>query len=257
MTPTLSALALGAVVGLALGLVGGGGSILTVPILIYALGENVHLATGTSLAIVGANALVAAWDHARAGRVRLSVALVFGGAGILGALGGAWLNHLAPARLLLLGFAVLMLAAAVAMLRGCLSDQPTSEAQQEPFSPRVLLAGLAVGILTGFFGVGGGFLVVPALVLVLGLPMREAVGTSLVVIAINAAAALAGHLRYGGIDVTITLLFIAGGAGGSLVGSRLSGRLDERRLRQGFTGMVVLIALSMLARTVLGPAVPA
>jgi len=144
-------------VGLALGLVGGGGSILTVPILIYALGENVHLATGTSLAIVGANALVAAWDHARAGRVRLSVALVFGGAGILGALGGAWLNHLAPARLLLLGFAVLMLAAAVAMLRGRLSDQPTSEAQQEPFSPRVLLAGLAVGILTGFFGVGGGF----------------------------------------------------------------------------------------------------
>jgi len=258
MTHTLSALAFGAVVGLALGLVGGGGSILTVPILIYALGENVHLATGTSLAIVGANALVAAWDHARAGRVRLSVALVFGGAGILGALGGAWLNHLAPARLLLLGFAVLMLAAAVAMLRGCLSDQPTSEVpHMAPFSPRVLLAGLAVGILTGFFGVGGGFLVVPALVLVLGLPMRAAVGTSLIVIALNAAAALAGHLRYGGIDVTVTLLFIAGGAGGSLVGSRLSGRVDERRLRQGFAGMVVLIALYMLARTVLGPAAPA
>ncbi len=254
MDHTLSALALGAVVGLALGLVGGGGSILTVPILIYALGENVRLATGTSLAIVGANALVAAWDHAQAGRVRFPVALVFGGVGILGALGGAWLNHLAPARLLLLGFAMLMLAAAVAMLRVRLADRQTSGATQAPFSPRILLAGLAVGVLTGFFGVGGGFLVVPALVLVLGLPMREAVGTSLVVIAINAAAALAGHLRYGGIDGAITLLFIAGGAGGSLLGSRLSGRLDERRLRQGFAGMVMLIALYMLVRTFLGPA---
>jgi uncharacterized membrane protein YfcA len=246
----------GVVVGLALSLVGGGGSILTVPILIYALGESVRLATGTALAIVGANALVGAWAHQRAGRVDLSVALSFGGAGLLGALWGSWLNHLAPARVVLLGFAVLMLAAALAMLRGRLGGGPSAAAQPRR-SWRIVLAGLAVGVLTGFFGVGGGFLIVPALVLVLGLPMREAVGTSLAIIAINSAAALAGHLRFGGIDVRITLLFIAGGAAGSLLGSRFAGRIDEQRLRAGFAGMIVVVALYMLARTLLGHGTPA
>ncbi len=191
-------LAFGVVVGLALGLVGGGGSILTVPILVYALGESVHLATGTSLAIVGANALIGAWDHARAGRVRLRTALIFGGAGIFGAFAGTYLNHLASGRIILLGFAVLMLAAAVAMARVHLGDRQ-GRATLTSVSPRVVGAGLAVGVLTGFFGVGGGFLIVPALVLVLGLPMRAAVGTSLLVIAINSAAALLGHL-HGGVD---------------------------------------------------------
>ena len=191
-------LAFGVVVGLALGLVGGGGSILTVPILVYALGESVHLATGTSLAIVGANALIGAWDHARAGRVRLRTALIFGGAGIFGAFAGTYLNHLASGRIILLGFAVLMLAAAVAMARVRLGDRQ-GRATLTSVSPRVVGAGLAVGVLTGFFGVGGGFLIVPALVLVLGLPMRAAVGTSLLVIAINSAAALLGHL-HGGVD---------------------------------------------------------
>jgi uncharacterized protein len=245
--------AFGALVGLTLGLVGGGGSILTVPILVYALGESVHLATGTALAIVGANALIGAWEHRRAGRVRLPVALAFAGAGSVGALGGSWLNYLAPARLVLIGFALLMLAAAVAMVRVRLRDR-TAAAPKLHLSPRVALAGLAVGVLTGFFGIGGGFLIVPALVLVLGLSMHEAVGTSLVVIAINAAAALAGHLRFGGIDPTVTLLFIAGGAAGSLAGSRLAGRIDEQRLRQGFAGLIVLVALYILARTLLGPA---
>jgi uncharacterized membrane protein YfcA len=240
-------------VGLSLGMVGGGGSILTVPILVYALGESVHLATGTALAIVGANSLIGAWEHRRAGRVRLPVALAFGGAGILGAFGGSWLNHLAPARLVLLGFAVLMLAAATAMARVRLRDRATGAAHVY-LSPRVVLAGFAVGVLTGFFGVGGGFLIVPTLVLVLGLPMREAVGTSLVVIAINSAAALAGHLRFGGIDLSVTLLFIAGGATGAILGSRLAGRIDEGRLRHGFAALIVLVAAYILAHTLLGPA---
>ena len=243
-------LAFGALVGLALGLVGGGGSILTVPILIYALGEGVHRATGTALAIVGTNALIAAWPHARAGRVRLPVALTFGGVGIPGALAGTWLGGMAPPRAVLTGFAMLMLAAAVAMVR----LQPLARAggaSPAGSSPRVAATGLAVGLLTGFFGVGGGFLIVPALVLVLGLPMREAVGTSLVVIAINAAAALLGHLR-GGVDLPATALFIAGGAIGSALGGRLSGRLDERRLRRGFAAMVALVALYVLARTLIG-----
>ena len=244
------ALAGGVLVGLLLGLVGGGGSILTVPILVYALGESAHLATGTALAIVGANALIGAWEHGKASRVRLPVGLIFGGIGIVSALAGSWLNHLAPERAVLVGFALLMLAAATAMARVRLRGrQPAPEVH---ITWRVTLAGLGVGVLTGFFGVGGGFLIVPALVLVLGLPMRDAVGTSLVVIAINAAAALAGHLRYGGIDLEVTVLFIIGGAVGSVLGSRLSGRLDEERLRQSFAGLVVLVALYILARTVLG-----
>lgn len=243
-------LAFGVLVGLALGLVGGGGSILTVPILIYALGESVHLATGTALAIVGANALIGAWDHGRGGRVRLRTALVFGGTGIVGALAGTYLNHLASGRIILLGFAALMLAAAVAMVRVRLADRPGG-APPGGLSPQVMGAGLVVGVLTGFFGVGGGFLIVPALVLVLGLPMREAVGTSLLVIALNAGAALLGHL-HGGVGWGVTALFIVGGAAGSLLGSRLSGRLDERRLRLGFAAMVALVALYIIGRTVLG-----
>jgi uncharacterized membrane protein YfcA len=251
MEQVILALAFGVLVGLSLGLVGGGGSILTVPILVYGLGESVHLATGTALAIVGANALIGAWAHRRAGRVRLPVALIFGGMGILGALAGTWLNHLAPEQAVLVGFALLMLAAAMAMARLRLGA-PGRTPRRSRLSWRVALAGLAVGVLTGFFGVGGGFLIVPALVLVLGLPMREAVGTSLVVIAINAAAALLGHLRFGGIDLGVATLFIAGGALGSILGSRFSGRIDEVRLRQGFAGLVALVALYILARTLLG-----
>jgi uncharacterized membrane protein YfcA len=251
MTLLLLTLLFGAVVGLSLGVIGGGGSILTVPILVYVLGENVHLATGTSLAIVGANALIGAWDHQRAGRVRLDVALAFGGLGVAGALVGTWLNQLAPGRAVLVGFAVLMLVASVAMVRVRLTDQPRRE--RVTISPRVVAAGLGVGVLTGFFGVGGGFLIVPALVLVLGLPMREAVGTSLVVIAIDAAAALVGHLHGGGVDLQVTVLFILGGAAGSIGGSRLSGRLDERRLRQGFAGLVVILAIYILIRALLVP----
>ena len=243
-------LAFGVVVGLALGLVGGGSSILTVPILVYALGESVHLATSTSLAIVGANALVGAADHARAGRVCPRTALIFGGAGIFGAFAGTYLNHLASGRIILLGFDALMLVAAVAMARVRLGDRE-GRPSLSGVSLRVIGAGLAVGVLTGFFGVGGGFLIVPALVLVLGLPMREAVGTSLLVIAINAAAALLGHL-HGGVDVGVTALFIVGGTAGSILGSRLSDRIDEGRLRLGFAGMVVLVALYIIGRTLLG-----
>jgi len=246
----LLALAFGALVGLSLGLVGGGGSILTVPILVYVLGESAHLATGTALAIVGANALIGAWDHRRAGRVRLPVAFIFGGIGTVGALAGSLLNHLAPERAVLIGFALLMLATAAAMAWLRLGDRRAAE--RLGLSWRMVLAGLAVGVLTGFFGVGGGFLIVPALVLVLGLPMRDAVGTSLVVIAINAAAALVGHLRFGGIDLEVTGLFIISGAAGAILGSRISGCIDEQRLRQGFAGVVVLIALYILARTLLG-----
>ncbi len=241
----------GVLVGLALGLIGGGGSILTVPILVYILGESVHLATGTALAIVGANALLGAWEHGRAGRIHLPIALFFGGAGIVGAFVGTWFNHLVSDRIILFGFAVLMFIAAFAMLQLRLTKRQVTQ-YQHAWSWQVLGTGVLVGVLTGFFGVGGGFLIVPALVLILGLPMRLAVGTSLVVIAIDAAAALIGHVRFGGIDLLVTLLFVVGGAVGSVLGSRVSTRLDEQRLRTGFAVLIVLVALAVIVRTFLG-----
>ena len=251
MEQVIIPLIFGFLVGLALGLVGGGGSILTVPILVYIMGESIHLATGTALAIVGANALVGAWDHGRAGRVHFPIALFFGGAGIVGAFVGTWFNHLISGRIILLGFAVLMLIAAVAMVQIRLDRQQVVPLQIA-WSWRILGTGVLVGVLTGFFGVGGGFLIVPALVLLLGLPMRLAVGTSLVIIAINAAAALVGHIRFGGIDLLVTLLFVLGGAGGSILGSRVSTRLDEHLLRIGFAVLIVLVALVVIARTFFG-----
>ncbi len=251
MEQVIIPLIFGFLVGLALGLVGGGGSILTVPILVYIMGESVHLATGTALAIVGANALIGAWDHGRAGRVHLPIALLFGGVGIVGAFVGTWFNHLVSGRIILLGFAVLMLIAAVALMLVPLNGRQMV-LRQQAWSWSVLGTGVLVGVLTGFFGVGGGFLIIPALVLVLGLSMRLAVGTSLVIIAINAAAALIGHIRFGGIDLPVTLLFVLGGAFGSILGSRVSTRLDEQRLRIGFAILIVLIALTVIVRTCFG-----
>jgi uncharacterized membrane protein YfcA len=243
-------LGLGALIGLSLGLLGGGGSILTVPALVYVMGLSVPSATGTSLVIVGANALVGAAAHHRAGRGRWRTGLAFGGAGIAGALAGAWLNHRVPGPAVLFGFAVLMLVAAGAMLRP--PPAPTTPRPQTPRSVAKLVAtGLAVGTLTGFFGVGGGFLIVPALTLVLGLPMREAVATSLVAIAVTSAAGLAGHLRYGAIDPAVAGLFLVGGAAGVAAGARWAGIFPERRLRRWFAVLVAALALYLLYRNAL------
>jgi uncharacterized membrane protein YfcA len=190
------ALPFGLAIGLSLGLVGGGGSILAVPVLVYVLGEGVKQATTASLLIVGATALLGALDHARCGRVRWRTDLAFGAAGALGSLGGTALNRLASADAILFLFALLLLAAAYGMLRRPALDEGTQTEShgRAPWS-RVAPAGLAVGALTGLFGVGGGVLIVPALVLVLGLPMRAAVGTSLLVIALTSAAQAARRLR--------------------------------------------------------------
>ena len=253
MTHLIPALIFGALIGLALGLVGGGGSILTVPILVYAIGQPVHLATTTSLAIVGANALVGVVGHARAGNVLPKTGLAFGAAGFLGAFAGTWLNRRVPGPLLLALFAVVMLVAAVAMLRKRGGDAPEAAACQRYDARGWLTLGLS-GLATGFFGVGGGFVIVPALVLVLGLPMRAAVGTSLLVIALNSASGLVARLGAGGLDWGVTLLFILGGAAGVALGVRLAGRLPQRRLTQAFAGLIVLVAAYVLYRSFAGVA---
>lgn len=178
---TVLSLLLGSLVGFSLGLIGGGGSILTVPLLVYAIGESVGAAIGTSLAIVGINALFGFVGHWRAQRVRLKMGLAFGVAGIAGAFAGAWLGHFVPGKGILFLFAMLMLVAAFGMMRP--SGPAVTETSPVPFRDdfgptewlRVIFAGLFVGVLTGFFGVGGGFVIVPALVIVLNMPMRLAV----------------------------------------------------------------------------------
>ncbi len=244
------AVLLGTVIGLLLGAIGGGGSILTVPILVYLVGQDVHAATATSLAVVGATALAGAIPHWRAGRISLMTALPFGVAGIAGAFAGAWANHLVPGGLILGLFGALMLMVAARMFFGQGMRAPVTSVKEVPALrwARVIGAGLVVGVMTGFFGVGGGFLIVPALVLVLKQSMREAVGTSLVVIAINSASGLLAHLRYGGLDLAIAGLFVAGGVLGALAGALVSGRLNEQRLQRSFAVFIAVVGLWLVAR---------
>ncbi|MCE3276380.1 MAG: hypothetical protein K0R13_2235 [Propionibacteriaceae bacterium] len=238
----------GTLIGLLLGLVGGGGSILTVPILVYVIGQDVHAATATSLVIVGLTALSGAVPHARAGRVALPTAAVFGGAGVLGAFAGAWLNARVEGPLMLFLFGILMLVVAARMAFGRTSLTAVQDVPRSGLHPPVLVAGLGVGAMTGFFGVGGGFLIVPALVLAVGFPMRLAVGTSLVVIAINSGAGVLAHLRTGGFDLAVALLFVIGGFAGGSLGGHFAGRIDEGKLSRGFAALVALVGLYLIAR---------
>lgn len=244
MAATLFPALIGAAIGLALGMLGGGGSILTVPALVYLLGQDAHAAVGTSLVIVGANALLGSVLHRRHGHVRARAALLFGAYGLGAAFVGARLSRLVPSAVLLVLFALLMLLIAVIMLRGGAKAEGAT-GQPQPWQ-RVLLGGAGVGFLTGFLGVGGGFLIVPALVLLLGLPMREAVGTSLVVIAINSAAGLLGHLGESALNWELIGLLVGGGTLGILAGTALSRRLSAGRLRSAFAAFVVVLALALL-----------
>ena len=246
------ALGFGGLIGLSLGALGAGGSILTVPILVYAMGVPVQGATGTSLAIVGLNAATGALDHLRRGRSLLRTGAAFGASGVLGAFAGVWLNHQLRGDLIMVLFSLLMIAAALSMFRRRTSGPSTVSFQErcEALScARLVLVGIGVGFLTGFFGVGGGFLIVPALVLVLGLPMHLAVGTSLVAISLNAVWGILGNLQLGTLDWTLTLLFAAGGVLGVLTGGKLAGRLPDRALRAAFGVVVVGLAMYTLGRS--------
>ena len=250
----IEALGFGALIGLSLGALGAGGSILTVPILVYAMGVPVQSAAGTSLAVVGLNALVGALDHLRRGRSLPKTGLAFGLSGLLAALAGAWLNHHLRADVVLTLFAMLMLAAAWNLVRRRVATEQSTFT--EHFTPaawsRLIAAGLAVGLLTGLFGIGGGFLIVPALVIVLGVPMRMAVGTSLVAIALNALWGMLAYLTLGGLDWGLIGLFATGGLLGVLLGGRLAARLPERALRMVFASLVVGLAIYTFVRSAAG-----
>lgn len=265
---------LGFLIGVSLGALGGGGSILAVPALVYGAGQSPRNATTTSLLLVGIAALVGMSSHWRAGRVRVGTGVVFGLTGIGGSLAGTALNQRIDPNVLLLMFAGLVCVAAWRMLTGCptcTNVGETAAVRQGPAAvagagtvstpaPRrigvrtvltVLAAGTAVGFLTGLFGVGGGFVIVPALTLVLKLPMPEAIGTSLLVIAINAAVALSTRLATTSIDWGVTLPFVVAAIGGVLAGGRLADRLDPRRSLRWFAALLVVVAVYTAVRAAL------
>jgi uncharacterized membrane protein YfcA len=260
---TVVALLAGAVIGVLLGALGGGGSILTVPVLVYGLGQGTGAATTASLVIVGITSVVAAAGHHRGGRVRWAPGLVFGLLGSVTALLGTLAaRHVAPA-VLLLGFAVLMLLAAAGMVRRDRHVQARDDAPAEAgrdtrvatrtrtaTGRRVLLvsAALGVGLLTGFFGVGGGFVIVPALVLALQLPMPVAAATSLVVIALNSGAGLLA--RWGHLDIPwhVVLPFTAAAVLTSLLGGQVAQHVPARLLTRGFIALLVLVSAYVAVR---------
>ena len=241
--------ALALLVGVALGLLGGGGSILTVPLLAYVAGMDAKQAIATSLLVVGTTSAVAAISHARAGRVQWRTGLIFGAAGMVGAYGGGLLARFIPGTVLLIGFAVMMVATAVAMLRGRKEVGPPDQHHRIPV-PKVIAECLVVGLVTGLVGAGGGFLVVPALALLGGLPMPVAVGTSLVVIAMKSFAGFAGYLSSVAIDWKVAGMVTAAAVVGALAGARLTALVNPDSLRQAFGWFVLVMSSVILAEEV-------
>lgn len=238
-------LSLSLLIGASLGLLGGGGSILAIPILTYVAGLPPESAIASSLLVVGVTSAVGAISHARAGRVRWRTGALFGAAGMAGAyLGGSFAGYI-PGRALMVLFGLMMAVTALAMVRG--SRELAPRAQDIPLG-KVLVQGALVGAVTGLIGAGGGFVVVPALVLLGGLQMRAAVGTSLVVIAMQSAAGLAGHLGHVRIDWIVTLGVTAAAVAGSFAGARLAGRVPQAVLRRGFGVFLVAMAALVLYR---------
>lgn len=278
------AIVAGVAIGISLGALGGGGSILTVPVLVYALNESPKTATTASLIIVGITGLTGAVGHARAGRVRWRAGLIFGLLGTVASVGATKLNHSVDPQALLLAFAGLMVVASVAMFRrscGSAAESDENARGPSPFhrppvrpgsrnqtwegstlvvdasavatdsrartggsigAPKVVIAALMVGFLTGFFGVGGGFVIVPALVVALRYEMPVAVGTSLVIIAINSAGALVVRVGHSSIPWHVVLPFTAAAIIGSFAGKRVADRVSGNSLTRAFAVLLIAVA---------------
>ena len=255
---TVLAVPVALVVGLVIGALGGGGAIITVPALVHLLGQSAHQATTSSLVIVGATSLIALLPHARRGNVRVGQGLAFGLLGTAGSIAGSAVSSRISGDALLLLFAALMLLVATLMIRKALA--PAADQPDEPSEPmltlrplscacprvaKVAITATAVGLLTGLLGVGGGFVLVPALVLALSLPMPAAVGTSLLVIAINSATAFTARARttIEPIDWPLIAAFTAIAILGSLAGARLATRVPARAQTALFAGLLVVVGI--------------
>lgn len=245
-TEILLTLVSGGIVGLILGLVGGGGSIMAVPLLVYAVGvHDSHLAIGTAAIAVAVNALAGLVGHARAGHVKWRCASAFAAAGMAGAAIGAELGKALDAKRLLLMFGLLMIGVGINMLRhrrlAAVADVRLTRANARQLLPRIVPIGFGVGLASGFFGIGGGFLIVPGLVYAAAMPIEYAIGTSLLVVAAFGLTTAASYALSGYVDWQLTALMIAGGIGGSALGIALGKRLAARKglLERLFAAVVI------------------
>jgi uncharacterized membrane protein YfcA len=244
----------GLAVGFSLGLVGGGGSILAVPLMIYVVGvPGTHTAIGTSALAVAVNAAANLYSHARAGTVKWRCASVFAATGVVGAFGGSTLSKLVDGRNLLTLFAVLMLIVAGVMFARRSSPGDADVRLNRGNLPKLLLSGLLTGTLSGFFGIGGGFLIVPGLMLSTSMPIVNAIGSSLIAVTAFGATAALNYAASGLVDWRLAVMFLAGGVLGGLAGGRLAHTLGKRRgaLNAVFAAVIVAVALYVLARSVL------
>jgi uncharacterized membrane protein YfcA len=243
----------GSIVGFSLGLVGGGGSILAVPLMIYVVGvPTAHIAIGTSALAVAVNAAANLLSHARAGTVKWRCAGVFAAAGVAGAFGGSSLSKMVGGPKLLVLFAILMLVVAALMFARRSSAGDASVRLNRQNFPKLLLSGLLTGALSGFFGIGGGFLIVPGLMFASGMPIINAIGSSLLAVAAFGATAAANYAASGLVDWRLAATFIAGGVVGGLAGGRLAHTLGSRRgvLNAIFAGVICVVAIYMLVRSI-------
>ncbi|RKG74257.1 sulfite exporter TauE/SafE family protein [Corallococcus exercitus] len=234
---------LAALMGLLLGLLGGGGSIITVPILVYVLGFGAKESIAMGLAVVGVTSLFGAASHWRKGNVQWKAALVFGAVAMAGTYAGARLAAFISGSVQLLLFATVMLVSAGLMSRHGRKDSAPAPAPQKRSVPLMALVALGVGALTGLVGVGGGFLIVPALVLLVGLPMKQAVGTSLLVIALNSLVGFAGYLGHVDVPWGVLGLFTAISVAGILTGTWASHFVSQARLKVAFSGFLVVMGV--------------
>lgn len=242
----------GAFIGLALGTTGGGGSLLAVPLIVYVLGIAAQPAAAMSLVVVGASALLGVYQRKDSGDIKVKAALVFSTTGAAGAWAGALGHRFVRHEVVLLLFGLLMVLAAWQMWRrGTVPTQSAphqSCAEQFPRSCwlKVSVIGLAVGLLTGFFGVGGGFVIVPALAVVLGFPTQMAVSTSLLIIALVSVGGLFGHLHEGGVDWPLTGLLLLGSGLGMTGGSWIVQRISPATVTRSFVTAAIVIAVVMI-----------
>nr|WP_090277449.1 sulfite exporter TauE/SafE family protein [Mycolicibacterium komanii] len=254
MTVAVS-LVLGALIGVLLGLLGGGGSILAVPALVYGIGLGVEEAIPISLIVVATASAVGALPKIRTGHVRWRMAGIFAVAGIPAAVIGSAISRQLPPPVLLIGFAVVMVVAGIRMLAdrgdtGTACEVKAGQVNWRRCLPRSIAAGFLVGLLTGLFGVGGGFLIIPALVVGLGVEMSTAIGTSLLIIVANSGAGLFSHLQGISADWSVTTVFVVAAMLASLLAGYFGAMVDTDRLQRWFAYLVFVVAAYVLFDTV-------
>ena len=249
---TTAAIGSGVIVGFSLGLIGGGGSILAVPLLLYVVGmPDPHQAIGTSALAVAVNAYANLVPHARARHIRWGPAVTFASAGVVGAFAGSSIGKAVDGHRLLILFALLMLFVAALMLRGRKGDTGATGAVPQKNLWRLVAIGLGTGTLSGFYGIGGGFLVVPGLILATGMPTIAAIGSSLVAVGTFGMTTAVNYAVSGLVDWPVALLFILGGIAGGWIGARIAKRLSAQRqtLTRLLGCMLVVVSAYMLYRS--------